>query len=144
MYRVEEEYERYFKEIGGRIICSKEPCSDIRETRDSLGITQEELGELMSLRRETISRIENGSINPTFEFVQKFSKTVALAKIVRDLHALDEVLMMEGGGVASLSPTLLRLHLKASVQDLKLISELGIKGYQKSKTKIIKIVKSGV
>jgi transcriptional regulator with XRE-family HTH domain len=144
MYKVEEEYERYVQEIGGRIISSEDPCTDIRKTRTSLGITQEELGTLMNLRRETISRIENGSINPTFEFVKRFSKTAAIAKVVRDLQALEEVSIMRGENVASLPPGLLRMYLKIPLQDLKLISEIGIRGYQKSRTKIIKKMKSGV
>ncbi|MCZ7370095.1 MAG: helix-turn-helix transcriptional regulator [Candidatus Methanoperedens sp.] len=55
----------------------------IREYRMRYDMTQVELGELMNLRRESISRIENGSVTPTFEFVKNFIKTVALIEAIR-------------------------------------------------------------
>lgn len=144
MYNVEEEYLKYVGNVGGRIISSNNPMLDIRKTRASLGITQEEMGMLVRLRRETISRIENGIINPTFEFVKKFSKIIAAAKVIRDLQALEEVSMLSGKSASSLPPSLLRVYFNISLQDLRLLSEISIRSYQRSKAKIIKRIKSEV
>lgn len=144
MYNVEEEYLKYVGNVGGRIISSGNPMLDIRKTRDALGITQEEMGMLVRLRRETISRIENGIINPTFEFVKKFSKITAAAKVIRDLQALEEVSMLSGKSAGSLPPSLLRVYFNISLQDLRLLSEISIRSYQRSKAKIIKRIKSEV
>ncbi len=66
MYLLEKEYERYIKDIGGAVVSSENPNSEIKNVRTFLNIRQEDLGTLLGLRRETISRIENGSITPTF------------------------------------------------------------------------------
>lgn len=138
MYNVEEEYLKYVGNVSGRIISSENPMEDIKKTRSALGITQEEIGKLVKLRRETISRIENGIINPTFEFVKKFSKTIAAAKVIRDLQALEEVSILSGKSAGSLPPSLLRVCFDIPLQDLKLVSEIGIRSYQRSKAKIIR------
>ncbi|MFH1774289.1 MAG: helix-turn-helix transcriptional regulator [Methanobacteriota archaeon] len=144
MYNVEKEYLRYVENVGGRIISSENPMADIKKTRASLGITQEEIGNLVKLRRETISRIENGIINPTFEFVKKFSKTIAAAKVIRDLQALEEVSILSGKSAGSLPLNLLRICFNTSLQDLKLISDVSIRSYYRSRAKIIKRIKSEV
>lgn len=141
MYDVEEEYARYVGQVGGRIISSNQPVKEIRGARTSIGITQEELGKLMGLRRETISRIENGSINPTFDFITKFCRTIAAARVVRDLQALEEVYRLSGKGVTSLSPGILRPYFDIPPEDLEVIFRIGVRGYRKSKNKIIKRMK---
>jgi len=141
MYDVEEEYSRYVGQVGGRIISSNQPVEEIRDARTSIGITQEELGKLMGLRRETISRIENGSINPTFDFITKFCRTIAAARVVRDLQALEEVYRLSGKGVTSLSPGILRPYFDIPPKDIEIIFRIGVRGYRKSKNKIIKRMK---
>ncbi len=143
VYNLEEEYSRYVQEIGGRLVSSEKPRGDIRRTRLALGVTQEELGRLMKLRRETISRIETGSISPTFAFVKKFSRTMAVARIIRDLLALEEVSVLDGRSF-SISPALLRVYFNVPMDNLRLISDIEIRGYQKSKAKIIKEIKEVV
>lgn len=138
MYGIEKTYMRYMEEIGGKIIASKNPCEAIRKTRVGLRITQEELGKLVSLRRETISRIENGVINPTSDFIRRFAKIIAIAKIIRDMDAFGEVSRMEGRAISPLTPNLLRLYLNVSLDDLRLISEIGVRGYQKTRAKILR------
>lgn len=71
------------KDVAGEIILTHDSGEVIREYRKRYGISQEELGELMNLRRESISRIENGSVTPTFEFVKTFIKTMALIEAIR-------------------------------------------------------------
>lgn len=133
MYKMQEDFTRYVTEIGGKIISSSNQREDIRKTRVTFGITQKEMGELVGVRRETISRIENGSISPTAEFIRKFARIIALARVVRDMQAMREV-----QGVGSLSPNLLRGYFDISAQEFELISKIGIRSYQKSRAKILK------
>ncbi len=137
MYLLEKEYGRYIKDVGGAIISSENSNREIKNIRTSLNIRQEDLGTLLSLRRETISRIENGSICPTFAFVRKFSELTALTKVIRDLEALSEI-KMRGGDIDLSNLKLLLFRLNVSADDLALISKLSEKGYQKSRDKILK------
>jgi DNA-binding XRE family transcriptional regulator len=137
MYLLEKEYGRYIKDVGGAIISSENSNREIKNIRTSLNIRQEDLGTLLSLRRETISRIENGSICPTFAFVRKFSELMALTKVIRDLEALSEI-KMRGGDIDLSNLKLLLFRLNVSADDLALISKLSEKGYQKSRDKILK------
>lgn len=141
---IEQEYKKYIMEIGGRIICSDKPGLHIKEKRMAYCITQDEMGQILNLRRETISRIENGVINPTFDFVKNFSRTLALTKIIREMNAMDEISVLNSGRVLGCSTCLLRVHLGYSGQNLNinLISEIGGRSYQKSRNKVIKRLKS--
>jgi DNA-binding XRE family transcriptional regulator len=71
------------KDVASEIILNEDSGDVIREFRRRYDMSQVELGELMNLRRESISRIENGSVTPTFEFVKNFIKTVALIESIR-------------------------------------------------------------
>ncbi len=133
MYLPKKEYERYMRDTGGAVLSSENPSLKIKCIRNSLSIRQEDVGTLLGLRRETVSRIENGSICPTFTFVRKFSELVALAKVMRDLEALNEIKIMN---LPNLKLLLLRLNV--SSDNLNLISKLSEKGYQKSRAKILK------
>lgn len=133
MYHVEEEFERYVKGFGGRIVSSNNPSLVIKKERSSFGITQEEMAGLMGLRRETISRIENGVINPTLDFVIRFSRNMGATKVVRQLMAHSEL-----SGEDAFNPNVLRLCFNMPRDHLEKISELGIKGYEKSRKKALK------
>ncbi|MEE8400919.1 MAG: helix-turn-helix transcriptional regulator [Candidatus Hydrothermarchaeaceae archaeon] len=133
MYLPKKEYERYMRDTGGAVLSSENPSLKIKCIRNSLSIRQEDVGTLLGLRRETVSRIENGAICPTFTFVRKFSELVALAKVMRDLEALNEIKIMN---LPNLKLLLLRLNV--SSDNLNLISKLSEKGYQKSRAKILK------
>ena len=71
------------KEIAGAIFLNHDTGEVICEYRKRYGMSQEEFGELMDLRRESISRIENGSVTPTFDFVKKFINAMALIEAIR-------------------------------------------------------------
>lgn len=45
--------------------------SEIKSMRKSLNISQKELGEILSIPQSTISRIENGSIDPPYSKIKK-------------------------------------------------------------------------
>ncbi len=140
LYNLEEEYAKYVQEIGGEVVSSGEPAQRIREIRVSVGATQEEVGRLLGLRRETISRIENDIIKPTFQFIRKFSEVMAATKIMRELYALEEAALAQGRNIV-LSPAYLRLYFNVPAHDLKLITDIGARGYQKSRAKLIREIK---
>lgn len=71
------------KEIAGALFLDQDTGEVICEYRKRYGMSQEEFGELMGLRRESISRIENGSVTPTFDFVRKFINAMALIEAIR-------------------------------------------------------------
>ncbi len=74
---------RFAKDIAGKIVMTPGQGSTIQEYRKNYGITQKELGQLMDLRRETISRIENGKVNPTIDFIQNFVAALAIAEATK-------------------------------------------------------------
>ena len=88
------------KDVAVDVILDNDSGKVMREYRKRYGISQEEMGELMNLRRESISRIENGSVTPTFGFVKTFIRTMALIEAIRveraqnkeiDVHLLENI-----------------------------------------------------
>ena len=115
------------KDAAGAILLSQEPGIVIGEYRKRYSMSQEELGGIIGLRRESISRIENGSVTPTFDFVKKFINAVALIEAIRveraqhkdiDVHYLENLTKELG-----FSRDMLTVMLKVAVEsyDKKLI-----------------------
>lgn len=50
--------------------------SFIREYRTKANLTQDELAELVGVRRETIGRLENGKYNPSLKLAVDISKVL--------------------------------------------------------------------
>lgn len=48
----------------------------IKEYRQEKGLTQEELGNLVGVRRETIMRLENAKYNPSLKLAMDISKVL--------------------------------------------------------------------
>jgi transcriptional regulator with XRE-family HTH domain len=71
------------KEIAGAILLTHDSGDIICDYRKRYDMSQQEFGELMGLRRESISRIENGSVTPTFDFARKFINAAALIEAIR-------------------------------------------------------------
>ncbi len=120
------------KEAAGEIVLSKEHGRVICEYRKRYGMSQEELGELMELRRESISRIENGSVTPTFEFVKKFINAMALIEAIRverAQHKEIDLYFLEN----------LAKELGFSREKLMVMLKIAVESYDK---KLIKIQKS--
>jgi len=120
------------RDIAGEIVLSHEPGDVIREYRMRYGMSQEELGDIMDLRRESISRIENGSVTPTFDFVRGFIMTVAIIEAIRveraqqkeiNVHLLENMARESG----------------FSIEKLPFVLKLAVESYDK---KLIKIKKS--
>lgn len=120
------------KEAASEIILDQDTGEVIREYRTRYGMSQEQLGVLMNLRRESISRIENGSVTPTLDFVKKFINAVSLIEAIRveraqhkeiDVHFLEN----------------LAKELGFSREELTGILKVAVESYDK---KLIKIQKS--
>ncbi len=88
------------KEAASEIVLNQDTGEMIREYRMRYGMSQEQLGALMDLRRESISRIENGSVTPTLDFIKKFINAVSLIEAIRveraqhkeiDVHFLENL-----------------------------------------------------
>lgn len=83
----------FAQNLAGEIVLSNNPGAILKSYRKRYGITQQDLSKILGVRRETISRIENGKINITFAFLQKFIKLITIAeaiKISRDQHIFVE------------------------------------------------------
>lgn len=120
------------KDAAGDIFLSQEHGEVICEYRKRYGMSQEELGELMELRRESISRIENGSVTPTFEFVKKFISAMALIEAIRverAQHKEIDLYFLEN----------LAKELGFSREKLMIMLKVAVESYDK---KLIKIQKS--
>ncbi len=120
------------KDMAGEIILNHNSGRVIREYRKKNGLSQEELGELMGMRRESILRIENGSVTPTFDFVKTFIKTMALIEAIRveraqhkeiDIYFLENIARESG----------------LNLEKLPFILTVAVESYDK---KLIKIQKS--
>ena len=114
MFRIKETYLKYLREIGGDIISSDDPSEIIRRERKKANITQEELGRLLEIRRETVSRIERGYITPTFNFVRKFSRIIAISKILGGAHGL-------------FSTNFLSLYFNMSLRDIRMLMDISLR-----------------
>jgi transcriptional regulator with XRE-family HTH domain len=120
------------KEAASEIILNHDTGEVIREYRTRYSMSQEQLGVLMDLRRESISRIENGSVTPTLGFIKKFINAVSLIEAIRveraqhkeiDVHFLEN----------------LAKELGFSREELTGILKVAVESYDK---KLIKIQKS--
>ncbi len=120
------------KEAASEIILNRDTGEVIREYRTRYGMSQEQLGVLMNLRRESISRIENASVTPTLGFIKKFINAVSLIEAIRveraqhkeiDVHFLEN----------------LAKELGFSCEELTGIIKVAVESYDK---KLIKIQKS--
>ncbi len=77
----------FAQKLAGEIVFSQSPGLILRGYRKRYGITQQEMGQILGVRRETISRIENGKINITFTFLQKFTKLMVAAEAIKITRA---------------------------------------------------------
>ncbi len=134
-------FEESVQEIGGKIVASEVPGRTIKELRESMGVTQEEIGKLLGLRRETISRMENGNISPSFTSLQNFSRSIAALRAIRELFAREDASLIKKEELNLLRPNFLRIYLNLPGQDVKLLYNLGEKGYLRSKKRILKVIK---
>ena len=136
MHAVEVNFEGYLKDRGATILFSPNPGRTIKEVRKSMEISQDDLAQLMSLRRETISRIETGSIAPTAAFIKRFAKYASIIKVFRDLNARKDA--EKKGDSTLLNPTFMRSHFSLSKTELNSLIAIGHTSYSKTKKKVLR------
>ncbi len=56
----------------------------LKEIREKRKLKQEELAELMSVSRSTISKIEGGKFNCSYDYILKFSKALCFNIILEE------------------------------------------------------------
>lgn len=120
------------KDAAGEIILSQKPGEVIREYRMRYDMSQEDLGELMDLRRESISRIENGAVTPTLDFIRAFIRAAALIEAIRverAQHKEINLYLLEN----------IAKEFGFSREKLPFMLKIGLESYDK---KLIKIQKS--
>jgi len=122
------------KELAGAILLTQDTGDVICDYRKRYDMSQQQFGELMGLRRESISRIENGNVTPTFDFARKFINAAALIEAIRveraqhkeiDVHFLEN----------------LAKELGFNRQDLESMLKVAVESYDKKLTKIQKSLK---
>jgi len=120
------------KEIAIALLLTPGNGEVVCEYRKRYGMSQEEFGELMGLRRESISRIENGSVTPTFDFAKKFVNAMALIEAIRverAQHKEIDVYFLEN----------LAKELGFDREKLEFMLKVAVESYDK---KLVKIQKS--
>lgn len=134
MYDVKNSMQDYMHKIGTELLFADKNSERIKVIREDLGITQEKISRLLNLRRETVSRIENGSINPTVSFLRNFSRIIAEIKAFRDLYAVCEL----SGKPRGFAGILFKAHFPENSDEVEEIISLGSSSYEKKKARILK------
>ncbi|HEX7627567.1 MAG TPA: helix-turn-helix transcriptional regulator [Candidatus Methanoperedens sp.] len=120
------------KEIAGALFLAQDTGEVICQNRKRYDMSQEDFGELMNLRRESISRIETGSVTPTFDFAKKFINAMALIEAIRverAQHKEIDVYFLEN----------LAKELGFDREKLEFMLKVAVESYDK---KLVKIQKS--
>lgn len=124
----------YEKEVAVDLFLASNPGDVIRDYRKRYDMSQEELGILMRLRRESISRIENGSVTPTLEFIKTFIKAATVIEAVRVERAQHKEIDMQFLGN-------LAKELGFTRDNLALLLKVAVESYDKKLMKIQKSLK---
>lgn len=114
---------------AGKIVMSEQPGEAIKNMRKRYGIKQQELSTLLDVRRETVSRVENGRVDPGFGFVRNLSKTLAVIEGVRTYRTKQMEVDF---------PFLTRICKEIGVpaSGLNLIITIALEGYEKKEERI--------
>ncbi|WP_019771187.1 helix-turn-helix transcriptional regulator [Streptococcus sobrinus] len=62
--------------------------TNLKEIREKAGLTQQELAEVVGVRRETILHLENNRYNPSLEMALKIARVFDLS--VEEIFRLNE------------------------------------------------------
>ncbi len=126
---------QFEKEVASDIILSNVPGTVINKYRMRYGMTQIQLGQFLDMRRESISRIENGSVTPTIEFIQSFIKIAAFIEAVRVQRAERKEIDI---------PLFERIGKELGLPDAKFdtLVNIALKNYNKKIEKIQKSLKN--
>ena len=80
------------KVIAGEIVNAQDRGAIIQGYRERMNLTQEELSNIMRLRRESISRIEHGRVTPTLAFIHVFSGIATLVEAVKSYRSMNRAI----------------------------------------------------
>jgi predicted transcriptional regulator len=121
------------KAISGDIVNALDRGAVIQSYRNRMEITQEELSGIMQLRRETISRIENGRVTPTLAFIHKFSGVATLMEAVRSFRSMNNAIDY---------PYFIRVGAEIGVPQDKITSivDAAVQNYDKKRKKAIRFL----
>jgi predicted transcriptional regulator len=117
--------------IAGEVVNSPDRGSCIRAFRRKNHLTQDELGHIMRLRRESISRIEHGRVAPTLAFVHGFSGVMALMEAVKAYRSRNKSIEY---------PYFSRIGLEVGVpaDSITPIIDLALQSYEQKRKKAIR------
>lgn len=76
--------------LAGRLVVLDSPGQEVKTLRERYGFTQDELANLLGMRRESLSRVESGHVSLSLNFIQRFTKIITLARGVREHLAFVE------------------------------------------------------
>ena len=77
-------------DLAGRLALMEDPGAEMKALRERYGFTQDALAKLLGMRRESLSRVETGSVSLTLDLLQRFTRIVTLARGVREQLAFAE------------------------------------------------------
>jgi predicted transcriptional regulator len=121
------------KAISGDIVNTPDRGAVIQSYRSRMDITQEELSHIMRLRRETISRIENGRVTPTLSFIHRFSGVATLMEAVKSFRSMNNAIDY---------PYFIRVGAEIGVPQEKIMSivDTAVQNYDKKRKKAIRFL----
>jgi predicted transcriptional regulator len=119
--------------IAGDIVNAPDRGALIQSYRSRMNITQEELSQIMQLRRETISRIENGRVTPTLAFIHRFSGVATLMEAVKSFRSMNNAIEY---------PYFIRVGAELGVPQEKITSivDSAVQNYDKKRKKAIRFL----
>jgi DNA-binding XRE family transcriptional regulator len=119
--------------IAGEIVNSADRGAAIHSYRVRMSMTQDELSGIARLRRETISRIENGKVTPTLAFIRVFSGTAALMEAVRSYRSKN---------MSVEYPYFIRIGLELGVPQDSVMSivDMALHSYERKRKKAIRVL----
>lgn len=119
--------------IAGDIVNAPNRGAIIQSYRSRMDITQEELSEIMQLRRETISRIENDKVTPTLAFIHRFSGIATLMEAVKSFRSTHSAIEY---------PYFIRVGVELGVPQEKItaIVDTAVQNYERKRKKAIRFL----
>lgn len=123
------------KVIAGDIVNASDRGALIQVYRGRMDLTQEDLSRIMRLRRETISRIENGKVTPTLTFIHVFSGIATLMEAVKAYRSMNR-------GIEYLYFIRIGAELGVPQEYAPSIVDMAVQNYEKKRKKAIRFLES--
>ncbi|WGI17780.1 helix-turn-helix transcriptional regulator [Methanonatronarchaeum sp. AMET-Sl] len=81
---------KYAQEVAGSILLSGSPGSMVKKYRAKTALTQSQVSNITGVSRETVSRIENDKLDPSYRFIRSFTGIIVLSRAVKCYFAKSE------------------------------------------------------